>query len=242
MKILILMGGERVEGKNDSYPLYMVELDRKMMIERQLEKCGVLNPSEIVCCVKKEDIADFHIDEIIRQTTEKANCVTVHDKTAGAVCTALLATEKLNVKEELIVLAVDEILDVDFTSIIEIFRQRELDCGLVSFSSSHPRYSFAKLNEDGSVCEVIEKRPISKNALVSFFYFRHGSDFVAGAQDVVRKDNPLNGSFYISQAINEMILRQKKVGLYPVPAESFHPLKTEMQLFEYMQDRKGKRV
>lgn len=242
MKFLILMGGERVEGKNDSYPLYMVELDRKMMIESQLEKCGTLNPSEIVCCVKKEDITDFHIDGIIRQTTEKANCVTVHNKTAGAVCTALLAAEKLNVEEELIVLAVDEILDIDFAETVKEFKKREFDCGLISFQSSHPRYSFAKLNEAGFVCEVVEKHPISKNALVSFFYFKNASDFIAGAQDVVRKDNPLNGSFYVSQVINEMILQQKKVGLYPVPAESFHPLKTEMQLFEYMQDIKGKRA
>lgn len=242
MKILILMGGERVEGKNDSYPLYMVELDRKMMIERQLEKCATLNPSEITCCVKKEDIADFHIDEIIRQTTEKATCVTVRNKTAGAICTALLAAEKLDTAEELVVLAVNEILDVDFAEIVWKFRNDGLDCGLVSFPSSHPRYSFAKLDKNGFVCEVAEKRPISKNALVSFFYFKDSRDFVASAQDVVRKDNPLNGSFYVSQAINEMILQQKKVGFYPVSAESFHPLKTEMQLFEYMQDLKGGRV
>ena len=241
MKILILMGGKRVETKNDSYPLYMIEIERKMILEQQLEKCSALKPTAIICCVKRQDVDDFHIDKIICQT-KLADCVIINNKTTGAICTALLASGKYNTEEELIVLAVDEILDVDFESILSSFRGQGLDCGLVSFPSSHPRYSFAKLDKRGLVCEVAEKRPISKNALVSFFYFKHGSDFVSSAEDVIRKDNPLNGSFYISQTICEMVLKQKKVGMYNVPAESFHPLKTEMQLFEYVQDVKSKHI
>jgi dTDP-glucose pyrophosphorylase len=111
----------------------------------------------------------------------------------------------------------------------------------VSFTSVHPRYSFAKLDESGTVVEVSEKRPISKNALASFYYFRHGRDFVACAMNVIRKDNPVEGTFYISQTLNEMILQQKKIGLYQVENDKFHPLKTEIQLAQYLADIKDLR-
>ena len=54
------------------------------------------------------------------------------------------------------------------------------------------------------------------------------------AKDVIRKDNSVNGAFYISQTLNEMILRQKKVAMYKISNDKFHPLKTEMQLAQYM--------
>lgn len=238
MKILILMGGERIEGKADAYPLYMAEINRKMVLERQLEKCKTVDVSQILCCVKTEDIKDFHIDEVITQETDKAVCVPIHNKTQGAVCTALLAGEYINNNEELIILAVDEILDTNFSDLIEFFRNQNSDCGLVSFTSSHPRYSYAKLGENGKVCEVAEKRPFSKNALASFFYFKTGVNFLKCAESVIRKDNPLNNAFYISQVVNEIILNQQNVNLITVDFDEFHPIKNELQLFEYVQGLK----
>lgn len=238
MKVLILMGGKRVEGKNDNYPLYMVEIDKKMIIEWQMTRCQSLEPSEILCCVRAEDINDFHIDEIIKHNASNVTCYTIRSKTAGALCTALLAAQALDNDEELLILASNEMLEVDYLSIMNDFRKQDLDCGLVSFPSLHPRYSFAKIGKSGLVDEVAEKKPISKNALASFFYFKKGHYFVESAKNVIRKDNPLNGSFFVSQAINEMILAQKKTGVFMIEADDFHPLKTEVQLLQYMQERK----
>jgi dTDP-glucose pyrophosphorylase len=154
--------------------------------------------------------------------------------TKGSVCTALLGTEYIDNEEELCLLGIDDFVDDDMKGIIDHFRHNQYDAGAVSFTSVHPRYSFAKLDDTGAVVEVSEKSPISKNALVSFYYFRHGRDFVACAKDVIRKDNPIGDVFYISQTLNEMILQQKKIGLYRVQNDKFHPLKTEAQLSQYL--------
>ncbi len=37
----------------------------------------------------------------------------------------------------------------------------DLDGGIVSFKATHPKWSYAKVNEDGFVSEVAEKKPIS---------------------------------------------------------------------------------
>ena len=165
----------------------------------------------------------------------------MHGETAGAVCTALLAGEWIDNDEELLLLAVDDFIDEDARLIVDRFRSAGWDAGIVCFRSVHPRYSFAAIGADGLAAEVCEKQPISRNALASFYYFKHGSTFVDCAKSTIRKDSRVNGAFYISQVLNEMILRQMAVGCHPIAGKAFHPLKSDLQLAQYireLQDRK----
>ncbi|PRX08319.1 UNVERIFIED_ORG: MobA-like NTP transferase protein [Martelella mediterranea] len=234
MKIVVLMGGENLDIKGERYPLYMTEFNEKLILERQIRALQTLGPSEIIFCVRRSDVQDFNVDDVIRQIAENAVCVEVSGSTTGSVCTALLAAERIDRDEEIVLVAVDELIDADLTRIVKRFREKHGDAGVVAFRSVHPRYSFALLDEDGFVCEVAEKRPVSKHALVSFYYFRKGSDFVLCAQSVVRKDRKIRDTFFISQTINEMVLRHKKVAIEFIKNDQFHPMKTEMQLAQYI--------
>ena len=234
MQIIFLMGGQNFEKNREDYPLYLTEFNEKLIIENQINYCKDLNPRKFLFCVKNEDIKNFQIDSVIKQLVPDSEIIVINGRTMGAVCTALLGIEHINNDEELILLAVDDFIEVSSENIMEFFRKNNSDAGVVSFDSVHPRYSFAKLGDDNSVIEVSEKKPISKNALVSFYYYKKGSDFVESAKNVIRKDNLINGSFYLSQTLNEMILKQKKVLLYKITNEKFHPLKTEMQLAQYL--------
>lgn len=235
MKIMFLMGSSsRIKTDKEDYPLYLTEINEKLILEQQIESCKNMQPRRFLFCVTAGDIKSFHVDSVIRQLVPNSEIIVVNGVTKGAVCTALLGTRYIDDNEELILMAVDDFIEDSGENILEYYRDSHSDAGVVSFNSMHPRYSFAKLNEKGEVIEVAEKRPISKNALVSFYYFRKGSDFVACAKDVIRKDSPVNGVFYISQTMNEMILKQKKVALYKVDNDKFHPLKTESQLSQYL--------
>ena len=239
MKIMFLMGGTNIPMNKEDYPLYLTEINEQLILEKQLCVYLSLEPTQVLFCVKAEDIKRFRVREIIMQIAPNAVVIPIHAPTKGAVCTALLGTEYIDNEEELLLLAVDDFIDDDVKGIVDYFRRNLCEAGVVSFTSVHPRYSFAKLDEAGMVAEVSEKRPISKNALVSFYYFRQGQDFVTCAKNVIRKDNPIEHVFYISQTLNEMILLQKKVGLYRVENDRFHSLKTEMQLAQYLADIKN---
>jgi len=236
MRIMFLMGGTDDHVNKEGYPLYLTEINNQMILEKRLHDCLPLEPSQFLFCVKTEDIRRFRVKEIIAQIISHSIVIPILSQTRGSMCTALLGTEHIDNEEELLLLAVDDFIDGNLTEIIDHFRQNQCDAGVVSFTSVHPRYSFAKLDNTGVVVEVSEKSPISKNALVSFYYFRYGRDFVASAMNVIRKDNPVGEAFYISQTLNEMILQQKKIGLYRVDNDKFHPLKTEAQLSQYLVD------
>ncbi len=241
MNIVFLMGGGNIDHNDDSYPIYMAEMNEEIILEKQIAHYRKMNPGKMVFCVRKEDVKNFNADSVIQQSAEKAVCVEICGMTAGSVCTALLASEHIDNDEELVLVAIDELIESDPVTMIESFREEKCDAGVVSFRSVHPRYSFARTDSAGLVCEVAEKKPVSKNALASFYYFKSGHDFVECAKSVVRKDSKVNNDFYISQTMNEMILRQKRIGIHHIANQDFHPLKTEMQLAQYMLELKEQR-
>lgn len=236
MNIVFLMGGEDINDKVDTYPVYMAETSKEIVIEKQISNYKKMGPEKMVFCVRKNDIKKFNVVNVIRQSIEKFTCVEICGSTAGSICTALLAAEHIDNDSELVLVAIDELIEADPVQILDEFRTKNCDAGVVSFHSVHPRYSFARLDGAGNVCEVAEKNPISKNALASFYYFREGRDFIECAKNVVRKDSRTNNAFYISQAVNEMILHQKMVGIHHIPNNDFYPLKTASQIAQYMME------
>lgn len=242
MNVVFLMGNKKsADDCDSSYPIYMTEINEEIILEKQISHCKKINPDKMIFCIQKEDIKNFNVDRMIEQSLEQFICITIYGQTSGSVCTALLAAEHIDKNEELILVSIDEMIDKNPVDILNFFRNKNCDAGVVSFRSVHPRYSFVRIGADECACEVDEKNPISKNALASFYYFKNGCDFVDCAKNVIRKDNRTKGSFYVSQTMNEMILRQKNVGVYSIPRSDFHPLKTEIQMAQYMMKLKEHR-
>ena len=234
MNIIFLMGGRNSTAPSNDYPIYLSEVNNHLILENQIQYVQKVFPKNIIFCFRHQDIEQYHVDFIVKALTDNAKIVTLNGLTKGAICSALMASEYIDNNEELILCSMDDKVDTPLQEIVDKFRSQECDSGVVSFRSVHPRYSFVKTDEDGKVCEFSEKRPISTQALASIYYFRKGSDFVDCAKNVIRKDNTINGAFYISQTLNEMILRQKKIVIYSIDNKLFHPMKTEMQLARFM--------
>jgi hypothetical protein len=229
------MASSHIEINKEAYPLYLTDINGKLILEQQTESCRSLEARQYLFCVKSGDIKFFNVDAVLRRLVPDNIVIPVAGPTKGAICTALLGIHYIDNDEELILMAIDDFIEDEGRHILQYFREQKSDAGVVSFTSVHPRYSFARLDDAGNVIEVAEKHPVSKNALASFYYFRRGADFVECAKEVIRKDNPIHDSFYVSQTLNEMILKLKKVSLYNIPNESFHPLKTEAQLAQYLE-------
>ena len=58
---------------------------------------------------------------------------------------------------------------------------------------------------------------------------------------MILKDNHLNGNFYISASLNEIILMGKTVGYYEVPRERYHSFYSPEKIKEY-ETRRGSLV
>jgi NDP-sugar pyrophosphorylase family protein len=239
MNILILAAGQNPVPEEEGYPLCLVEFDSVPLIQRVTTACGSLNPKKLIVAFREEDVRGYHLDNVVTLLWPNANVLNVRGKTKGAACTALLAADMIDADEELLIVNGNEMLDADFSEIVEGFRRRNLDAGVVVFHSIHPRYSYVRLDENELVVEAAEKRPISTNATVGFYWFARGSEFVRAAKEMIRKDACVNDNFYICPTFNELVLEHKQIGIHKVDGTLYHPLKTsrQVELFEAVSDR-----
>jgi hypothetical protein len=83
--------------------------------------------------------------------------------------------------------------------------EQRVDGGIVTFTSTHPKWSFAKVNEIGDVVEVAEKNPISDIATVGVYYWSKGSDYVKYTEQMIEKNIRVNNEFYVCPVFNEAI-------------------------------------
>jgi dTDP-glucose pyrophosphorylase len=233
MNVLILAGGQADFNSDDgNYPLCLAEIDGTPLIQHLVQACVDLGPIHFIVALRELDIREYHLDNIVSLLAPAADIVSVADSTRGAACTALLATGYIDNDDELLIINGNEILDVAFSTIVSSFKNRELDAGTVTFSSIHPRYSYVRLSQDDLVVEAAEKRPISRHATVGFYWFARGKDFVRGVQSMIYKDASVNDTFYICPVLNELVLAQARIGIFPIETNKYHPLKTARQLMQ----------
>lgn len=231
MNILILAAGENDSNLNDDgYPFYLTEFEGIPLIEHLVRQCEPIKIAKYFFAFAEAEIKRWRLDNVIPQLTSNGHIITVKAKTAGAVCTALLAIEYIDNDEPLLILNANDILQIDFLTVINDFKQRKLDAGTIVFHSIHPRYSYVSLDKHGFVIEAAEKNPISKNATAGFYWFARGTDFIMSSQSMIAKDSHIDGSFYVCPVFNEMILSHAKIGVYFIENHQYHPLKSLRQI------------
>lgn len=224
------------------YPKTLYEVNGQPMIQQVSAAFNSLEDKHFVYMFLQKECDKFHTDNVVSILTgHTADIIRLKDTTGGALCTCLMAIEYINNEDELIISNNDQIIDEDFNNIVGNFRNRNTDCGVVCFETLHPRWSYVRVSGD-EVVEAAEKRPISNSAIAGIYYFRHGSDFVKAAMDAIRKGSMHDGRYYLTAAVNEMILQNRNVRKYDIANEQYHSLFTpeRIRLYEDECRKNGK--
>lgn len=233
MNILLLAaGGNITEVEDNGFPLTLSELNGRPLIQHLIEVC--LNIDEninLIIAFKRSDIQKFYLDNIVKLLAPVAKIISIENNTKGAACTALLASQYINNNEELLILNANDYLQIDLKKPILDFREQDFDAGTLTFDSIHPRYSYVRL-KDGFVIEAAEKRPISRHATAGFYWFKQGMDFVKAAKNMIYKGSSVNDIFFICPVFNELILNQRKIGVFEIDTNLYYPLKNLNQLMD----------
>ena len=226
VSVVILAAGKSHDEAAQPPPL-LSERNGSLLLEQIFRQIDF--EADVTLVLQREQAERESIDSIVSVLRPQANIVLATGTTSGAACSALLAIRHIELERELLLLNANEFADVDAASVIDSFRARTLDAGTIVFPSLHPRYCYARLDDEGLVKEVSEKRPISRNAVAGFFWWRRGGDFIHCATEMIRTRNEVDGQFYICPTLNEMILHGKRVGVHQIDAVDYHPLKTQAQ-------------
>ena len=216
MKVLIPMAGrgKRFEDAGYSFPKPLIEVNGKPMIQIIIENLNFSD--QHIFIVQKKHMEKYSIKEMLNLIKENSEMISVNEITEGAACTVLLAKELINNDEELVIANSDQWVNWNNQHFLSYLREKNADGGIVTFIATHPKWSFVKIDEEGLVTEVAEKKPISNIATVGIYYFKKGSDFVQAAEQMISKNIRTNNEFYVAPVFNEMIASGKKILTYPI--------------------------
>lgn len=211
LNVLIPMAGLGSRFKDAGYvfPKPLVEVDGKPMIQAVVESLGV--NAKYTYIVQKEHYEKYNLAYLLNLITPNCNIVQVDGVTEGAAVTCLLATEYIDNDKPLIMANSDQIVEWNSRQFIYDLMTKNADGGIATFKSTHPKWSYAKIDQTGMVTEVAEKKPISDIATVGIYYWKHGSDFVKYAKQMIKKDIRTNNEFYVCPVFNEAIADEKRV-------------------------------
>ena len=217
MNVLIPMAGagSRFQQAGYTFPKPLIDVKGKPMIQVVVENLGI--DANFIFVVQKEHREKYNLDTLLNLIAPNSKVVEVDGLTEGAACTALLAKEYIDNDNPLFFANSDQFVEWDSTEFMYKMNETDADGGIVSFRATHPKWSFAKINESGLVTEVAEKNPISDIATVGYYYWKKGSDFVKYAEDMIEKDIRVNNEFYVCPVFNQAIEDGKEIRTFDIP-------------------------
>lgn len=235
INILIPLAGKNQFFSENEYPFPkpLIEFNGKTMIEHIIDNFNsIKKDKQFIFIVNSEDCKKYHLDNVLNiLTSYTCKIIKLDNETKGAACSAMMAVEYIDNDTPLIISNADQLFDIHLDDVVNNFQFS--DAGVITFESIHPRWSYVRLDAKGRVTETAEKRPISKSAIAGFYYFRKGSDFISSSSKMVKKDASINGLYYISPVLNEMVLENKTINIFKIENNKYHTFYTPQKIKEY---------
>lgn len=219
MNIIIPMAGAGQRFADEGYKTHkpaIPTIDRRDGREYPMVVCatkdlpGVTADGANVTYIDRTFHKNDGVEADILRHYPKASFITVERLTEGQACTCLLAKEKIDNKEELLIAGCDNGMVMDGSK----FWALAGECDVIVFTYRHNEavmakpdaYGWVKVNSNNqitglSIKKAISDTPMEDHAIVATFWFKHGHDFVKAAEKMISEEDRVNGEFYVDEVI-----------------------------------------
>ena len=226
--------GTRFEEKGYTDKKPFIDVNGKPMIQRVIENLNIEFDEHfefiLICLQEDYDKYDFSIfDDIIGHNGWKTICLP--KLTEGAAQTLLASKPYIDNDTPMMSMNSDQLVEWDNEKMFKEFEK--YDGGIPCFYGEGNAWSYAGIDEDGFVTEVVEKKQVSDYATAGYYYWSKGSDFVKYAEQMIEENSRTNGEFYVAPVYSWAIRDGKKyvVGM----VDKCHSLGTPEHLEEYLE-------
>ncbi len=227
--------GSRFAVAGYAKPKPFIDVDGKPMIVRVLENLAYPGARYILIARKEHLAAE---PELVRQIEQDFNAVFIalDGLTEGTACTVLHARKFINNDDALLIANSDQLVDMHIGDFIDDCSGRQLDGSILTFEDAQrdPKWSFARIDGQGLVVEVQEKKAISEYATVGIYLYQRGRDFVDAAVDMFIARDRVNQEYYTCPTYNYAIRSGLRIGLYNIDVQQMHGLGTPEDLNAYL--------
>lgn len=216
LNVLIPMAGSgsRFAQAGYTFPKPLIDVKGTPMIQLVVDNLNFDSPHTFI--VQKSHREKYNLDSMLSLISPKCNIIEVDGITEGAACTTLLAKDIINNDNPLIIANSDQYVEWITADFMYKMQEQDSDAGILTFKSTHPKWSFVKVDDYGTVTEIAEKNPISDIATVGIYYWKRGSDYVKYAEQMIEKNIRVNNEFYVCPVFNEAIKDGKKIKIFNI--------------------------
>ena len=151
MNVLIPMAGagSRFANAGYTFPKPLIEVNGKPMIQVVVENLNI--DAHYIFLVQKEHYEKYNLKQLLNLISPECDIIQVDGLTEGAACTTLLARDLINNDEPLLMANSDQFVEWNSNECLYAFTADAIDGGIVTFKATHPKWSFAKIGDDGFV-------------------------------------------------------------------------------------------
>ncbi len=236
MQILVPIAGSSPFFRPEDYqfPKPLIEVCGKPMIQRVVENlASATDEPKFIFVARRGDVARFSLSSTLDLLAEGCKVVSLRNPCHGAMCSCLMAVDEIDEDAPMIIANGDQVIENNIRSAIEYFEAMCADAGVIVFDSIHPRWSYVKREADGRVLQAAEKQVISRDAVAGFYYFRKAAYFIETAKKCIIANASVDGQFYISASLNEMILDGRNVQSFAIEGDHYHSFYSPAKIQEF---------
>lgn len=223
MNIIVPMAGAGQRFADAGYAVHkpaIPTIDRRSGREYPMVVCatmdlpGVEKDGSNVTYIDRSFHKADGVEQEIRRHYPKASFITVDQLTEGQACTCLLAKDKINHEEPLLIAGCDNGMVMDYGA----FEELSAECDVIVFTYRHNEavldnpdaYGWVEADDCGritglSIKKALSDTPMEDHAIVAAFWFRHGADFVKAAEKMIAEDDRVNHEFYVDEVIRHAL-------------------------------------
>ena len=190
-------------------PKPLIPIFSQPMIELVIKNLTPKVAHRFIFIAQEEHFIKYELSRTINSIVSDSEFILINELTEGAACTVLKAEMYINSSEPLMIANSDQFIDYPIDKYLE--NEQIADDGIImTMLADDPKWSFIKLDPDGFVQEIAEKRVISNLATVGIYNFKRGSDFISSAKEMISLNDRINGEFYVAPVYNYLIKKNLK--------------------------------
>lgn len=189
------------------------------MIRLVIENLRPSAPHRFIFVCQAAHVLEYGLRPLLSEWAPGSIIVELNGLTEGAACTVLAARSAMALDEPLMIANADQWVDVDIDAYLRAMENPPLDGIIMTMWADDPKWSFVA-TENGLVTRVVEKEVISNDATVGIYNFRRASDFIRGAEEMIRQDLRVKNEFYVAPVYNLLIAEGYRVGIHDVGREA----------------------
>lgn len=206
--------GSRFADAGYTLPKPLIEVHGVPMIQLVIANLTPSVPHRFHFLIQRAHEDQYGLAARLQGWAPGATVTPIEGVTEGAACTVLLARDRIDNDDPLMIANCDQYIDADIDAYLAA--QGDADGLIMTMWADDPKWSFVRRDAAGRVVQVVEKEVVSNEATVGIYNFRRGRDFVRGAEAMIAAGQRVNGEFYVAPVYDRLIAEGARIECFGI--------------------------